>query len=406
MSRTPVSYGWTVVGAAALIVCFGMGALFSLGVFFKPIEESTGWTRSQISAIAALNWIFNGVGALVWGLLAGRYGSRLVAVLGGLLLGLGFVISSQVATLWHLYVAFGLLVGFASGAFYSPLAAAVTNWFVAKRGVAVGIVSAGMGLGTLVMAPIARILTDAFGWRGAMLLIGDMVWLVIVPAALLIRDADAPARAASPQAVGVDPNFTLAQVARAPQFWLIAATHFVCCAAHSGPLFHMVTHAIDQGVPPLPAATLLGIAGFTSILGRIALGAVGDRFGAKRVLVAGLALQALAMLLFLFVRSLGGFYALSVLFGIAYGGVMPLYALVLREYFGRKAITFAYGAVYGISSLGMGIGSFAGGWLYDVLGSYGWLFIGSTAIGAMAMALALTLTPPRSLDRHAVAVAT
>jgi MFS family permease len=157
----------------------------------------------------------------------------------------------------------------------------------------------------------------------------------------------------------------------------------------------MVTHAIDQGVAVMTAATVLSVSGFTSIAGRIATGMIADRFGAKRTLVAGLTLQAILVFLYLFAHDAATFYALAALFGVAYGGVMPLYALLVREYFGEKVMGTAYGGVFLISTLGMGLGSFAGGWVFDHLGSYAWLFIGSTAIGAAAGLIALTVRAPR-----------
>jgi MFS family permease len=181
-----------------------------------------------------------------------------------------------------------------------------------------------------------------------------------------------------------------------PQFWMIAFTHFACCAAHSGPIFHMVTHATDQGLTPMVAATALGVSGFSSIIGRLGGGVLADRFGAKPTLVVGLALQAAMIPVYLVARDVTAFYALAIVFGIAYGGVMPLYALVTREYFGEKVMGAAYGAVFLISTLGMGIGSYAGGVLYDRLSSYAWLYSGSFVIGAFAVSLALTFRPPRT----------
>src|SRR5438477_12857275 len=185
-------------------------------------------------------------------------------------------------------------------------------------------------------------------------------------------------------------DYATHEVMATPQFWAIALTHFACCAAHSGPIFHMVTHATDQGVAAVAAATVLGVYGLASIAGRIGGGLLADRFGAKPTLIAGLAVQAAMIFGYLFARDLGSFVALALVFGTAYGGVMPLYALVVREYFGEKVMGSAYGAVFLISTLGMGLGSFAGGAIYDGLGSYAWLFLASFAIGAMAVVLAFT----------------
>jgi MFS family permease len=391
-------YGWVVVGAAATIVAVALGALFSLAVYLPPMQESMGWSRAEISGIALLNWIAMGLGSFAWGMLSDRIGTRVVTAVGGGLLGLGLVLSSQVTTLWQLYLAFGLVVGFAAGAFYAPLTATVTKWFTIRRGLAVALVSAGIGLGMFTISPLTRALTSLFDWRTAMLIVGDLAWLVIIPAAFLIRNAPADVGAT---AMGARPvwerEFSTAQVLAAPQFWAIALTHFACCAAHSGPIFHMVAHATDQGLATMVAATVLGVSGLASIGGRIACGLLADRVGAKQTLVVGLALQAVAIFLYLFVRDAGSFYALALLFGVSYGGVMPLYAIVTREYFGERIMGTAYGAVFLISTLGMGLGSFGGGWLFDRLGTYVWLFAGSFGIGAAAVLLALTFRAPRPL---------
>ncbi|PYM21139.1 MAG: MFS transporter [Candidatus Rokuibacteriota bacterium] len=398
MAPSRVFYGWIVVAASAAIVCVGMGALFSLGVFLKPMAETMGWSRGAISTVALLNWIAMGLGSFVWGALSDRLGTRAVAVAGGLLLGLGLVLSSQVQALWQLNVTFGLMVGFAVGAFYAPLTSTATKWFTVRRGLAVALVSSGIGVGILAIAPLARGLTSAWDWRVALLVIGDLAWLIVVPAALLIRETPGDVGAAAMGgAARVGRDYSTRQVLSAPQFWAIALTHFACCAAHSGPIFHMVTHATDQGIGPMAAATALGVSGFASIAGRVGGGLLADRFGAKSTLLAGLALQAAMIVLYLFVRELGPFYVLAIVFGVSYGGVMPLYALVTREYFGEKVMGAAYGGVFLVSTLGMGLGSFAGGVLYDRLGSYTWLYAGSFAIGAAAVLLALTFRTPRAL---------
>jgi predicted MFS family arabinose efflux permease len=385
--------GWVVLAAGATVISVGMGALFSLGVFFKPIEESMGWSRTGISGVALLNWIAMGLGSFVWGWLSDRIGTRSVVLAGGFLLGLGLVLSSQVGALWQLYVTFGGLVGFAVGAFYAPLTSTATKWFVANRGLAVALLSAGIGVGILIIAPLVRWLVTLWDWRVAMLALGDLAWVVILPVALIIRERpDEPAPDGGPPR-GRD--YSTGDVIRAPQFWAIALAHFACCAAHSGPIFHMVTNAIDHGVAAMAAATLLSVSGVASVVGRIATGVLADRIGAKQTLVGVLTLQATMVFLYLFARDTGTFYALGAVFGLAYGGVMPLYALVTREYFGEKVMGTAYGAVFLVSTLGMGLGSFAGGVLFDRLGSYNWLFVTSGAIGAAAVLIAMTLRGPR-----------
>jgi MFS family permease len=397
LTQGRVFYGWVVLAVSAVIICLGMGALSSLGVFLTPIEQSMGWSRSAISTVALLNWLAMGMGSFVWGMLSDRLGTRVVAGAGGFLLGLGLVLSSQVTALWQLQASFGFLVGFAVGAFYAPLTATATKWFTANRGLAVSIVSAGIGLGILIVAPLARWLTTLLDWRMAVLILGDLCWLVIIPLALLIRNAPADigtlALGGTTESAS-DRDYTTADVLRSPQFWAIGLTHFACCAAHSGPIFHMVTHAIDQGLTAMVAATVLGVSGFASVVGRIGCGMLADRVGAKRTLVVGLGLQAALVFSYLFARDTPSFYGLAVVFGVAYGGVMPLYAIVTREFFGERIMGSAYGAVFLISTLGMGLGSFAGGTLYDRFGSYLWLFVGSGGIGLAAILLALSLRRP------------
>jgi len=228
-----------------------------------------------------------------------------------------------------------------------------------------------------------------------MLVLGDLAWLVVIPVALLLREPPTRPVTRDEAAPPVRQASTTRDVLAAPQFWAIALTHFACCAAHSGPIFHMVTHATDQGVPAMAAATVLGVSGLSSIAGRIGGGLLADRFGAKTTLITGLALQAAMIVGYVFARDLISFVALAVVFGAAYGGVMPLYALVTREYFGERVMGTAYGAVFLISTLGMGLGSFAGGVIYDRLGAYTWLFLASFAIGAMAVVLAFTFRRPR-----------
>ena len=392
-------YGWVVVGVGIVATGIGQGAMISLSIFLQPMSEAMGWSRTGISAAAFLSWISMGAGSLLWGALSDRFGTRAVVLSGGVLLGLGMVTASQASTLGWFQLLFGVVVGFAAGSFYAPMMAATTRWFTRNRSLAVALVSSGIGVGSMVMGPLARWIISSYDWRVAMLVIGDLAWLLVIPAALLVRKPPAlpPAGASGVTADAGGREFTVAEALRTPQFAAIALTHFACCAAHSGPIFHMVTNAIDHGVSAMAAATVLSAASFASLGGRIICGLVADRVGAKRTLLAGLALQAVAVSLYAFTRDLAGFYGLALVFGFAYGGVMPLYAILLREYFGGRIIGTALGAVAFVSTLGMALGPWAGGWLYDAFGSYFWLFIGSFGIGLGAVAIAFTFRPPRAL---------
>ena len=189
-------------------------------------------------------------------------------------------------------------------------------------------------------------------------------------------------------------DMTLAQALRTPQFVAIALANFACCAAHSGPIFHMVTYAVDCGVPDMAAASVFSAAGLAALSGRILCGLVADRTGAKRTLVAALALQAAAITLYLFSNNLATLYATSIIFGFSYGGAMPLYAILVREYFPGRLMGSVFGVVSMIATFGMAIGPVTGGWLFDHFGNYAWLYIGSGGIGLGAVAISMAVRPP------------
>jgi MFS family permease len=274
--------------------------------------------------------------------------------------------------------------------------AAATAWLEHRRNLAAALVSAGMGMGSMLISPLAGWLLSAVDWRSAMLIIGIGAWLALLPSTLLLRRPpthSAAAEAASAASAGHAPTATRAMLT--PQFAALALTHFACCAAHSGPLFHMVTYATICGLTPMLAVSVFSVAGLAGLGGRIGLGMIADRIGAKPTLVAGLAVQALAIGAYLFIEGLAEFYVLSVVFGLAYGGVMPLYAVLVRDTFGPRIMGTTFGAVSMFASLGMALGPWAGGYVYDSFGNYAWLHISSFGIGLGAVVIALTFRPAR-----------
>ena len=388
-------YGWVVVGAGAMMTCIGFGAMLSLAVFLQPISENMGWSRSGVSAAATIDFLCMGLAAFFWGALSDRFGTRVVVLAGSLLLGTGLVTASQATTLWQFQLSFGVLIGIAAGSFYAPMVAVASAWIEQRRSLAVALVSAGMGVAPLTIAPSASYLIATYDWRVAMLVIGIASWALLIPASLLVRPAPAAASSPASGASAPDVPWTAAQAFRTPQFITLALAHFACCAAHSGPIFHMVSYAMVCGIAPLTAVTVYSLAGFSGLGGRLLLGAMADRIGAKPVLVGGLLVQAFAVATYLAVGQLGEFYALSVIFGLAYGGVMPLYAVLVREYFGARIMGTVFGAVSAFASLGMALGPLAGGWVFDTFHGYGWLYIGSFGIGMAAVAVALSFPSVR-----------
>ena len=401
-----LSYGWVIVAVGIVVGCIGMGGMMSLGVFLQPMADSLGWSRAGISSASTLAFLWMGIGGFLWGWLFDRVGARIVVLLGGVLQGFGMILASQVQTLPAFLAIYGTAVGLAAGAIYVPLTAATSSWFTRNRSLAVSLVSAGLALGTTLVAPLARWLIVTHDWRFAMLTLGCIAWAVILPAALLLRPPPTEVGAAAAlhgnSAGGAGMNLTGAL--KTPVFWSLALANFACCAAHSGPIFHMVSYAADCGVAPLTAATVLGAAGLAALSGRIVCGLLADRAGAKRTLVACLALQAVAIALYLPARDLNSLYAVSMLFGFSYGGAMPLYAILVREYFPAKIMGSVFGVVAMISTVGMALGPPVGGWLFDSFGGYAWLYVASSAIGAAGVVIAMTVRPHRARPPALVAV--
>jgi MFS family permease len=393
------SYGWVVVAAGALMGCVAIGAMFSLAVFLQPMADATGWSRTGISSAMTLDFLTMGVAAFGWGALTDRFGPRIVVLAGAILLGLGLAMASRATSLLEFQLAYGVIVGIAAGAVFAPMIATVTGWFEKHRSLAVSLVSAGMGVAPMTISPFARWLISTYDWRTAQLVIAVAAWLLLVPTSLLVRRAPATEPAAVPGASGRDSGMAVGQALRSPQFMVLALTFFCCCATHSGPIFHTVSYAIACGLPGMAAVTIYSVEGLAGLGGRLLFGLAGDRFGAKPMVVAGLLIQALAAGTYFFVRELDEFYAVAVVFGMAYGGVMPLYAVIAREYFPMRIMGTVFGAAAMISSLGMALGPVVGGWIFDTFASYGWLYIGSFGIGLGAAAIALAFPPLPSRSR-------
>jgi len=398
-----LSYRWVIIGAGALMTCVAAGAMFSLAVFLQPMSLATGWSRAGISSAMTLNFLTMGIAGFFWGSLSDRFGARIVVMCGAVLLGLALVLASQASSLGQFQLIYGILVGFSAGAFFAPLIAAATGWFETNRSLAVSLVSAGLGVAPMTVSPFARWLISTYDWRTAMLSIGILAWVLLIPAALLVRR---PGAGAATAAAVAGPNvsetgLSAAQALRSPQFWVLGLTFFFCCAAHSGPIFHMVSYAIGCGVPAMAAVTVYSVEGLAGLGGRLLFGVLADRLGVKKVLIAGLAVQAVAIASYLLVSHLAEFYALAVVFGTAYGGVMPLYAVLAREYFGQHIMGTVFGAATMMSAIGMAFGPVGGGWIFDTFDAYSWLFIGSAAVGLGAVAVALAFPPLPSRQRQA-----
>jgi MFS family permease len=395
-------FRWVIVAAGAFMGCVAIGSIFSLPVFLQPMSQATGWSRTAISAAMTLNFITMGNASFGWGMLMDRSGPRTVLLAGATLLGMGLVLASRAASVLEFQILYGLVVGAGGGAIFAPLMATVTGWFDRHRSLAVSLVSAGMGMAPVTVAPIAARLVSTYDWRFSQLVIGIAVWALLLPPALLVRRA--PALAGGNKGYESASLRAMARKAlRSPQFAILALTYFGCCATHSGPLFHTVSYAMTCGLSVTTAVSIYSVEGLSGLAGRVAFGLLGDRFGAKRVFASGLPVQAVAAGSYMFARQQSEFYAVATVFGFVYAGVMPLYAVLVRENFPLPIMGTMVGATSMASSLGMALGPLAGGLIFDTYGTYAWLYVASFAIGLGAAAIMLTFRPAPASTLAAVA---
>src|SRR5258707_1271851 len=286
-----IKYGWVMVAIGAFMTCIAIGAMFSLAVFLQPITRATGWSHTEVSSAMTIGFLAMGAAGFGWGALSDRIGPRYVVLAGAVLLGLGLFLASRAQSALQFQLAFGLLVGIAIGSFFTPMIAAVMGWIAEHRGLAVSLASVGVGVAPMTMSPFAAWLITQMDWRSAHVVLAVLVWATLIPAALFVRRPPAAPAAAEPGAAE-GPPMRLRDAFVSLPFIVLALTFFPCCAAHAGPIFHTVTYAMTCGLAPLAAVTIYSVEGLAGLGGRLALGLLADRLGVKRVLIAGLLIQA------------------------------------------------------------------------------------------------------------------
>ena len=394
MTATTRPYRWVIVAAGGLLGCVAIGAMFSLPVFLRPMSQDTGWSVTGISTAMTIGFLAMAAGSMVWGGLSDRIGPRPVLLTGSAVLSASLALASRAESLIAFQLLFGLLVGAATAAIFAPMMACVMGWFDTQRSLAVSLVSAGMGMAPLTMAPLAAWLVTLHGWRTAMLIVAGIAAALMIPAALLVRRA--PALEAAQTGATVDEaqaGLTVGQAVRSPQFMTLLLANFFCCATHSGPIFHTVSYAVTCGIPMVAAVSIYSVEGLAGMVGRIGFGLAGDRFGAKRVLVTGLLAQAFGVLAYAFVDRLGGFYAVAAVVGFIYAGTMPLYAVIIRENFPLRMMGTIIGGTAMAGSFGMSTGPLLGGLIYDRLQSYTLMYVCSWGLGLVAMLILIAFRP-------------
>lgn len=406
----PLFYGWVVVGAlgTTLFLSAGLG-FYALGVFVTPLEDAFGWSRGQISVAMTLSTVASGLMGPVAGWLLGRWGSRKLLSTAAVVTGASFAAVGLTPALWYLYLAFVCMAVGRAGLMMVPASAIAANWFVRRRGLATGIMTAGIGLGGLVMAFAVALLIDAVGWRGAFGALGAGMIAVALPLTLwVIRqhpsdlglapdgdpEPDEGHRRPGP-AVGALAGLDLAAAVRTPAFWSITAALSLVFATQSAMLLHVIPYLEGEGMERARAAAALGAISGIGIAGKIGAGYAADRLSPRIVVGAVFLLQACALAILLLVSAPPGLALFTVLFGVSMGSVVALQPLILADYFGLRAFASIMGLVTMFGMVISALGPAAAGFVYDATGSYMAAFTGFLAVDIVAAALVLTSRRPR-----------
>ncbi|MBY4865450.1 MFS transporter [Burkholderia sp. Bp9017] len=391
-----VFYGWYVVAAAFAVTFVGFGCAYSFSAFVESLQRDFAASRGRISLVFSLaGFLYFGFG-IVSGPLADRFGSRRLAVVGMLLTAAGLAAAGAAHTLLQVYVAYGLGVGLGVGCAYVPAVGAVQRWFVRRRGFASGLAVAGIGVGTLVMPPLASALIAHVGWRGAYVALAVIAVVVGAGMSLLIEN-DPRGRGLSPDGdaarapAGEDRRGAAAATVReavtSRPFASLYAACLVCSFGVFVPFVHLVPYALDHGVAPSTAVLLLGAIGVGSTAGRFFLGGLADRFGRRASLLAMFAGMAVALVAWAGAGTVATLAAFALVFGVFYGGWVAVLPAVVMDYFGGRNVSAIIGILYTSVAFGTLIGPAAAGFIYDAGGGYLVPILASAAANAIAFAI-------------------
>src|SRR3954471_8001052 len=255
MENSP--YRWVIVAAGGLLGCVAAGGLFTLPVFLQPIARDTGWSVTGISSAMTIGFLAMACSSMIWGTLSDRFGPLPVVLSGSIVIAISLALASRATSLLESQLLFGLMVGAATAAIFAPMMATVTGWVDTHRSLAVSLVSAGMGMAPLTMSPMVAWLVSSHDWRTTMQIVAAVVAAIMIPVSLLVRRPPGlAAGAAAPVDTVPQPDMTRAQAIRSPQFIILLATNFFCCATHSGPIIHTVSYAISCGIPLIAAVSI------------------------------------------------------------------------------------------------------------------------------------------------------
>lgn len=406
-----IFYGWWIVLATNVICLLGFGTwLYSFGVFFKPMMAEFGWTRAMTAGAASLRSVEGGVAGPVVGWAVDRYGGRVVIIIGAVISGLGFAMMTFVHSLLGFYIAYGIIVSIGMSAMlYLPAFTVIAYWFKRRLSLALSVLAVGAGLGGLICAPASAVLIRYVGWRVAFLVIGVTMWVVVIPLALVVKnrpeekglriDGDPPvqedpvaagdqagtAAVAGPETVR---DFTIKEALQSRAFWLLALTFFLQSVAYNVVIVHSIPAMTDAGISPGTAAFSFGLMTLVSVAGRMAFGTLGDFVDKRYLFMIAYGIMGLGVLALMEATTMPLIYLFVALFGIGFGGTVPLMPAIRAEYFGRSAFGKVQGFMNPVVMLAGATGPFAAGYFFDRTGSYHTSFL---LAGLVVFAAAVTV---------------
>jgi MFS family permease len=390
-----VFYGWFVVAAAFAVTFVGFGSAYTFSAFIEPLQSEFAASRGSVSLVFSLaGCLYFGLG-VVSGPLADRFGARRLSIAGMLLVGLGLAAASVSRTLAQTYLAYGLGVGLGVGCSYVPALGAVQRWFVKRRGFASGLAVSGIGVGTLVMPPLAAFLVAHWGWRHAYLVLGVLAAVLGVGMALLIEN-DPHDRGLAPDGEPVQslsrarepPGFSLGDAVRSRRFQGLYAACLICSFGLFVPFVHLIPFALDHGVNRSAAVLLLGAIGVGSTAGRFFLGGVADKLGREFALLLMFVGMGCALLVWVWSTVFWQLSVFALAYGVCYGGFVAILPALVMDYFGGRNVSGIIGVLYTSIALGTLVGPSAAGFAFDVSHTYTLPILASVGCNLVA---ALTL---------------
>jgi MFS family permease len=401
-----LSYGWIAVIAGAFIVFIAGNFQYSFGVFVKPLADKFGWSRAAISGTVTTRSIVGSLTSAITGVLNDKYGPKRLILIGICLVGLGYLLTSQITSLWQLYIFLGALLGTGISLFFVPIVTNANRWLGNKSALANGIILSGFGGAQIVTPPVATYLILEYSWETSCivlgitaLVLGTIAWHFIrTPPNTMNQPLTQPIEEtlkASEMTTRSEDDYTLSEAVRTPNFWTLFIIIMVVASCYQLIVVHIVAAAIDTGITPEAAAIILTFSGITNTLGRLMISGLATKIGKKTVLTLSLALQVVALFFLARATDLPAFYISAAVYGFGYGGVTPLAATLTGSFFGTRSMGSIFGIINSAYTAGGVIGPLLGGYIFDVTASYYTAFVYATIGVAVGFLLSLLLNPPR-----------